>query len=355
MLTETKQRLIATVRDATSGQTDMQAAAQSLLNAAARATAAEANAALSELAPFIALGDLSRGTFLAVVCGALVENGCDPSALSEPLSRQLQSLLESSAQLAEACNARMPKLKGEKEDNPEVTFEHARQQVARDMPLENAAWEALNTFWRPAIAVFSVSPVARAKARTLRDWATKIAADHEGGHWLRLMLSVLDNEPVLAIEPETRLGMLARMSGVVDNFQLNVLLMDKFPRSGILARRRISKQVADVARGVGPQQTNEIVTGAWNLYNWKAIQPGLCLPDPKGASDCWVWNEGVPEDIPLFEGRRAVLLGPASYSRTWGCQRMFDKLPATLEIERQLTKGEITDWLQKMVAAKAAS
>jgi hypothetical protein len=30
------------------------------------------------------------------------------------------------------------------------------------------------------------------------------------------MLSVMDNKPVLAIEPHTQLGMLARMSGVVD-------------------------------------------------------------------------------------------------------------------------------------------
>src|SRR5262249_12863990 len=169
-----------------------------------------------------------------------------------------------------------------------------------------------------AIAVFSVSPSARAEARGLRDLAAKIADHHEGGHWLRLLLSVLDKEPVLAIEPQTRRGMLARMSGVVDNFQLNVLLMDAFPRSGILARRRVPKRVADVARGLGPQQTSETVTGVWNLYTWRALEPGFGLPDPNnyGASNCWIWNEGSPEDIPVFAGRRVILLGPASYSRS---------------------------------------
>ncbi len=228
--------------------------------------------------------------------------------------------------------------------------------MAQALPAENAAWEALNQFWPPAIAVFSVSPSARAEARAWRDLAAKIADHHEGGHWLHLILSVLDNEPVLAIKPQTGLGMLAPMSGVVDNFQLNVLLMDTFPRSGILARRRVPQRVADVARGLGPQQTDDTVTGVWNLYTWRAVEPNLNLPDPNdyGAKDCWIWNEGAPEDIPVFEGRRVILLGPASYSRQWGCQRTFSKLPAALEVERQLAKGEVMAWLQRMAAARDA-
>jgi hypothetical protein len=161
----------------------------------------------------------------------------------------------------------------------------------------------------------------------------------------------------LAIEPQTTLGILGRISGVVDNFQLNVLLMDGFPKSGFLARRRVPQRVADVARGVGPQQTDDTVTGCWNLYTWKAIEPGFKLPDPKdyAASAHWIWNEGSPEDIPVFQGRRIILLGPASYPRSWQSLRMFDKLPAKLECERKLTKSESTDWLQRMVAAKSAS
>jgi len=236
MITEATQRLVAIVRDASSSEEDMRVAAQTLLDEVARATPAEAQAALSELAEYIFLDDLSRAAFLALVCGALVEGGCDPSAFSQPLNRRLRSLLEASARLADGCVTRMPKAEG---DEPAQAFEDTREQVARTMPLENAAWEALKQFWRPAIAVFSVSPAARTDARGLLHLAATIANHHEGGHWLRLMLSVLDNEPILAIEPHTRLGILARMSGVVENFQLNVLLMDAFPRSGFLARRRV--------------------------------------------------------------------------------------------------------------------
>jgi hypothetical protein len=78
MIIQATQHLIATVRDASSNEEDMRAAAQSLLNATARGTAAQANAALSQLAEYISIDDLSRAAFLALVCGALVENGCDP-------------------------------------------------------------------------------------------------------------------------------------------------------------------------------------------------------------------------------------------------------------------------------------
>jgi hypothetical protein len=136
----------------------------------------------------------------------------------------------------------------------------------------------------------------------------------------------------LAIEPKTMLGILGRISGVVDNFQLNVLLMDGFPLSGWFASRRAPKRVAEVAKGKGPQQTDDIVTGVWNLYTWRPIQPGSTLPDPNdyGGSATWIWNEGAPEDIPVFEGRRVILLGPATYPRNWQSQRMFARLPAQL-------------------------
>jgi hypothetical protein len=169
------------------------------------------------------------------------------------------------------------------------------------------------------------------------------------------MLSVLETEPILVIEPETRLGIIARISGVVDNFQLNVLLMDGFPRPGFLGRRRVPRRVADVALGRGPQHSDDVVTGVWNLYTWAAIGPGLRLPDTSdfGSSACWIWNEGVPEDIPLFDDRRVILLGPPSYQRTWRSQRLFSKLPAKLEIERKLTKDEVSGWLLRMAASQS--
>jgi hypothetical protein len=355
MLTQATEYLIAAARDASSSEADFKTAVQAFCDAVGCSSLEETNEALATLAGLFDLENLSRAGFLALLCGAYVERGCDPLAIARPLTERLHTLLESAVLLTETCLAQMAMSPDEDQDRADV-FESVRRRVASTMPQHSAAWDALTQFWPPAIAVFSASAKARIAAHGQRDLAAKIADNHEAGHWLRLMLSVLDDEPFLVIEPATKLGIFARISGVVDNFQLNVLLMDGFPSSDPAAGRRVSQRVADVARGIGPQRTEDGVRGVWNLYTWKAVVAGGNLPDPRdyGAKDCWIWNEGIPEDIPVFEGRRVVLLGPTSYVRTWQSQRMFARLPATLNLERKLTKGEVADWLQRMVVARNA-
>lgn len=353
-MTKAMQSLIATVLDCSSTNEDLQSAARSFIKAASEVPLQQRADALITLGKHLNLDDPSRAAVIALVCGALVELGCDPKPISGPLVDRLRSLLESSVELADACAARMPTDadKEEKRD-PHEAFAAAREQEAVSMPRQNADWDALEQFWPATIAAFSVSPELRAEARSLRDLAAKVSAQHIAGHWLRFMLSVLDNEPILVLEPETRLGMLGRLFGVVDNFQLNVLLMDAFPRAGIFSPRRVPKTVVDIARGLGPQRTDESVSGVWNLYTWQALKPDGTLPDPKapGKGEHWIWNEGVPEDIPLFENRRVVLLGPLSYPRGWLAQRLFNKLPARLECESVLKKREVEDWLSRLAAA----
>lgn len=230
----------------------------------------------------------------------------------------------------------------EKVEPDPKSFEEIRKRKSELSPEPAAAWEALKQYWCFAIAVLSASPEARAEASPLRSAAAAIAPYHPGGRWLELLLSVLHQAPALVIEPQTRRGMLAKISGVADNFQLNVLLMDAFPLAEGLPRR-VSQKVVEVASGRGPQQIQDAVRGAWNLYTWRAIRRDLTLPDP-GDLDSktnWIWNEGTPEQIPVFDRRRVILLGPPSYARGWGARRTFSRLPAALECERILTADEV--------------
>jgi hypothetical protein len=132
-----------------------------------------------------------------------------------------------------------------------------------------------------------------------------------------------------------------------------MLLMDGFPR-GLLSAPRVSASAAQVARGEGPQQTGEHLTGHWNLYGWTALTKKKTLPDPKdhGSQAHWVWNEGTPADIPSFEGTRVILLGPPSYERTWSSQRLFSRLPAELTVDRKLSGAEVDQWLDRMARAR---
>jgi hypothetical protein len=362
-------KLIDTVRNKSAREDDIQQAAGDFFRAVGKVAKPEAEAQMALLAGHFDLPDPERGAFLARMCGALVEGGIDPLPMARPLRLRLQTLLEDCAKLADACRAQLPVTKtpnitreerdqfggddetDESDANDENrAFSDARAKLAAQLPRENAAWEALHTFWLPAIAVYSVCPEARYAAQSLRAPAQRIAEFHEGGHWIQLILSVLDYEPLLVIEPETRTGFLARSFGIVDNFQLNTLVMDTFPTNG--GMRRVPLAVAETARGRGPQTGEQIVTAAWNLYAWQALRPNLQLPDA-GSYDSnqhWIWNEGIPADIPLFENRRVILLGPKSYDRSWRSQRMFDKLAANLHIERQLSRDEATGWLQRMAA-----
>jgi hypothetical protein len=362
MIRQAAQNLLETARRESATETAIKAAAESLFNSVLQSSRDEVHEAMRALAGAFQLPDAKRAGLVALVCGSLVEGGYDPETIAAPLVERLGLIVEGSERLAQACLERMPKPPektedrdgGQEEDEePLRAFEEAKRELAGRMPEEAAAWEALEQLWRPAIAVFSTSSRWRATARGLRQPAARIAEYHEAGHWLQLMLAVLDDEPILVIEPERRLGMLGRMSGVVDNFQLHVLLMDVFPKSGIFRRRRVPARVAEIARGKGPQQTDDVVTGKWNLYTWKAVRPDLSLPAPDGfgGSDNWIWGEGVPDDIPVFEGHRVILLGPPSYVRTWRSQRMFSRLRASVEPTRTLRGDEATEWLRRMTSA----
>lgn len=152
MLAQATQRLITTARNASAGDAELKAAAQFFFDAARHAGAAEANSALAELGALLGDDDGRHVGFVAIVCGAMVERGCDPAALDRPLRQRLQSLLEASARFADACVGRIPPSQDGQQD-PTGAFEAVRPQVAATMPGEAAAWDALKQFWCAAIAL----------------------------------------------------------------------------------------------------------------------------------------------------------------------------------------------------------
>lgn len=341
MLATATDQLIALIRGDGSSLEDLNRTAQGLLAAARQASREERNDALRSLAALFA--ERVRTSPIAVMCGALVEMGADPTPVIGPLMERLPSLLNGAGALLDACLAEDPK-------SNQKSFEESRKRKATELPGPSAAWEALTQYWCFAIAVLSKSPEARAAAAPLKSAADKIAGYQPGCGWIGQMLSVLHQAPVVVIEPQTRSGILGRISGMADNFQLNVLLMDGFPLADG-APPRVSPEVVEVASGRGPQKIDGMVHGSWNLYTWRALRPGLKLPDPDDldSKNTWIWNEGTPEQIPVLDGRRVILLGPASYLRGWGAQRMFPHLPAALERERVLTTDEVDSWLQRML------
>lgn len=322
-----------------------------------RATPAESREALQTLATGLNSLDPEPAGVASRVVGAMIESGHDPAPARAAMLGALQQTLPACASLVAAARAEVGEPAADLDLNDDAidawladSLAVALNEVAGQRPAALEAWQRLHEIWPGAIALLSVDPEARAEASELAPVAEQIEEVHEAAGWLRAMLSVLDDAPYVAIEPATRTGIVGRMSGIVENFQLNTLLMDAFPRDA----PRVSRAAVDVARGSGPQQLDEDVTGAWNLYAYGALTPGGELPDPADLAyaDTWIWNEGMPLDIPVLDGHRVILLGPASPVRTWPAQRMFLRLPARLTADR-LDADAVADWLARIEAAAA--
>jgi len=235
----------------------------------------------------------------------------------------------------------------------ELTAEGAREVLVAATAGDRQARAELGRFWAEMVALCCVDAEARASLSDLQGPVAELSEQVEGADWIALVLGVLHEEAFVAIEPATRTGITGRMSGVVDNFQLHTLLMDAFPepRRGVFGRRarRVSEAAAAVARGAGPQQIDENVTGTWNLWVAAALRDGGELPPKDAIADhkqLLIWNEGTPADIPPVAGHRVVLLGEPSYERFWEASRVFPHLPATLEA-RELRDDEVTEWLAR--------
>ena len=328
---------------------------ESLGESIGRATPAESRAALATLASGLNSLDPDPAGVASRIVGAMIEAGHEPQPARAAMLGALQTTLPVCASLVDEARGEVGEPPGDLDEaaiDEWLADQHALalNKAAANRPAALDAWQRLHAIWPGAIALLSVDPPARAEASDLAPIAERIEDVHEAAGWLRAMLTVLDEEPYVAIEPATRTGIVGRMSGIVENFQLNTLLMDEFPRD----EPRVSKNAVAVARGDGPQQIDEDVTGVWNLYSYGALRPGGELPDAadRTYADAWIWNEGMPVDIPVLDGKRVILLGPASPARSWPAQRMFLKLPARLTAEL-LDERALDDWLAKIEAAAA--
>ena len=322
-----------------------------------RATPAESRETLALLASGCNSLDPEPAGVASRIVGAMIEAGHDPQPARAAMLGALQTTLPVCASMVDEARAEVGEPDPALDLNDDAIdawladqHAHALNEVAGRRPSALEAWQRLHEIWPGTIALLSVDPAARAEASELAEVAEKIEEVHEAGGWLRAMLTVLDEEPYVAIEPATRTGIVGRMSGIVENFQLNTLLMDEFPRD----EPRVTKEAVAVARGSGPQQIDETVTSVWNLYTYAALQPGGELPEAtdREYADTWIWHEGMPADIPVLDGHRVILLGPAQPTRSWPAQRMFLKLPARLTAQL-LDEEALNGWLAKIEAAAA--
>lgn len=352
-----------TLRDEKSAASAIERAKGKLLAILPQATAEERNTVIQRLSPLILLPDDARASPAAVFCGLMVEQGADPHRMEDPLLARLLPAIEELSDLpAEPAEAEagLPQRPATRPKKPGfirmlwrllfASYRYRRamkEAAARMTPTE----KLVDSLLAPIIAMFSASPALRAAHPEVRELAAKLRDRVAGCECLHSLFNVLDDEPLLVIEPATGIGIRARLSGTDVNFTLATPLMHRFPNAQGEACSRLSAKATSVFEG-GPQSSGEWVAGIWNLHTWRAIDDNLALSADQAASRHWIWNEGQPADIPVFEGRRVVLLGPASYQRTWPAQRTFAALLPELRIESQLAPEEVRECLTRMRDAR---
>jgi hypothetical protein len=350
MLVDRAHKLLMLAGDGNATGDLVRRAAQDFIDASRGADAGDVADALAILGKAYALPHTDHLLLTLTVAGSLIERGADARPLVAPLVEFLQRVTPLAIDFHDACVAQLPVDSDDQDDDddPDAAFRQIAPRLRVKMPEASAAWEALEALYVPTIAVLAASPSARAQCRSLAPGMERLREYSGGASWLAPMLMVLDDEPILVVEPDTGLGFVGRMSGVSINFQLHVLLMDVFPSSDSKSSPRISPRTADIVRGnVAEQQDDASMTAQWNLHAWTALQATgrLSRDHDPSSSNHWIWNEGVPADIPTFDGRRVIVLGPPSYSRSFFAQRDFRGLRADIKVERLLSPDEVATWV----------
>jgi hypothetical protein len=314
----------------------------------------EADDALVRLAPVLASKNVSRASWVAEVCRAMVESGCSSRVLARPLARGLKRALRATQPLADKLDRKLaPKLVNlEDPAKAQRWTESAIRQLAIKLPQAVASLRTAERFCSAAFTVYGQQVSSRPKAaRYLQSSLAPMVPWSPAIRDLQVLLQLLENEPLVVIDMAQRRGFLGSFGGVVDNQHLLTLLLDTYVQQLVFGKPLVSYDVAQCAQGLGPCRVSDnAVQGAWNVYTYRAVNEKQMLPEARDlkANKHWVWPDKTPDQIPTLDGFRVLLLGPPSYPRVWSFERKFRHVRAGIKVDRELTKLDLRAWLDRI-------
>ncbi|KES03753.1 hypothetical protein BU52_29015 [Streptomyces toyocaensis] len=276
---------------------------------------------------------------LAMAAGFCVERGADPAACAEPILDGVHRDLLDAREFAHRWTAT-----GAAEDelprpNEEIIDDALLARLGGDVYEATRlalAWCSVEEWQPPALAVLCRSAeVRRRHASAILPACRDLAA--LGRHDLKCLayaLAVLDDEPLVVLHKPTGTGFEVRIGGIGDNFQLHTLLAHVLVGGGYVPGTMPSAESVRLAMDPEPARgrTQTVATGAFELL---------------AADGERIWNEGLPDDIPVVGGRRVLVLDEPTYRRSWNADRFFPHLPGTVELTRVLTAEETRTWFAR--------
>ncbi|GAB6010577.1 hypothetical protein [Viscerimonas tarda] len=312
--------------------------------------------ALKSIFSLVKLPNPDRASMAAGICGYLVELGYPGEAIVDDFIEFYSHLIEVSQPF---YTRYFDEIEGidESDEERDEKLNEAYQTVWEERmdinPAEIEAIDALDKFFPCGISLFSAGRKAFFMGKSqLAEKVAQLSEYNQGCYWFNTLFKVLFDEKIVVIDLDTKKGFTASMSGVVDNFQLQLLLMGMPELNDKIA---ISADFLSVINGSGPQSSGQAIVGKWNMYTssllqkhgWKELigNKKLVVDKAKDYSDSWIWGEGIPADIPVVNGYRVILLGLPSYQRSIQIQRTFKNLAAEVAIEKILSDEEIAAWI----------
>ncbi|MDO3702104.1 hypothetical protein Q3W71_10485 [Micromonospora sp. C28SCA-DRY-2] len=315
-----------------------------LWEAAQQATPAELDETLSRCVALLPELGISAGGQFAVLCGALVELGARP----DPLVRAVADGLLDALTEAERFRAGWERVHPD-EELPEPGDPAALEPAVAAMTAagddEGGAlraalgWLSAGNWAMPATTLLQHSTALREtfphRAR-LRELGSGLADVRGDLDCMLGLLRLLDAERLLVLHRETGRGWWVTVDGVGDNFQLHTLLAAALAEPGRIEGLTVDPAWVAVATDAPPERFGGLVTGSFNLV------------DGHGA---WIWNEGLPADIPLLDGVRVVVLDPPSYTRSWENVRRYPTVRGSLAVDGELGAADAAAWLARVAPA----
>ncbi|MEV0996412.1 hypothetical protein [Nonomuraea sp. NPDC050202] len=283
------------------------------------------------------------GARLGIVAGALAERGADPVPLAEPLVDQLTGLLEQSARFAAAWRSATGEEPPEPDDNDPGWLQSTAGRLT-GLPEREAfgladAWASVHMAHMPILSILQLSPKLRAALpgrERLVAALSAVAGDRDDLEWLAGLLAVLEDEHLIVLHRETGRGYEVVIGGIGDNFQLHTLLADVVSGPsdhGLIEGVQPDPEWVMAASDGDVDPEDGPVHGQFNLVD---------------AYGKWIWNEGVPADIPRLDGVRVVVLDPPPYARSWSPGRRYPMMPGTIRLERILPADEAAAWMARI-------
>jgi hypothetical protein len=323
------------------------------------------DAALEVLVARLRAGRLEDGDGLphvAITGGALVERGASPGPLGRALLEKLPGVLAGARRFADAC---LPEEQEEEdaEDDADESEEDVLVRVdgrailravfRERLPADRAGGCALAylTQWTlSAVACLSRDRALLVAARqddVLRARASAMASSDAS--FLHVLLGAALDTSAIVLHPVSGRGFRMRVDGVCSNFDLRALVEDVLMERGLPGKRNPPAVLAYL-RGATDRDPGKPLHGAFNLYTHRAARFDTRVPSGV-PTEHWVWNEGVPDDVPRLDGQLVLLAGPPMVERSWNSGRVFEEMRPSVVLEGELSKDEVRRWLERCAEA----